>query len=140
MREERARRLYTALDGIEVPQPVDWEQPQAAAFRAAMNDDFNTPLAVAVLFDWRRAQPHALAAGGAAAQRGWARLGALQQRRALSCRAAGSTRERHRGTNRETAAAARRRGATLPKPTASATSWPRARHRAEGQRRRAPPG
>ena len=46
------RRLYTALDGIEVPDvPLDWAQPQAAAFRAAMNDDFNTPVAVAVLFD-----------------------------------------------------------------------------------------
>ena len=45
-------RLYTALDGIEVPDaPLDWAQPQAAAFRAAMNDDFNTPVAVAVLFD-----------------------------------------------------------------------------------------
>ena len=46
------RRLYTALDGVELHDaPVDWTQPQAAAFRAAMNDDFNTPLAVAVLFD-----------------------------------------------------------------------------------------
>jgi cysteinyl-tRNA synthetase len=46
------RRLYTALDGLDVPErPVDWQQPQAAAFRAAMNDDFNTPVAVAVLFE-----------------------------------------------------------------------------------------
>ncbi|QTN25170.1 cysteine--tRNA ligase [Rhizobacter sp. AJA081-3] len=46
------RRLYTALDGIDVPAiEVDWGQPQAAAFRAAMNDDFNTPVAFAVLFD-----------------------------------------------------------------------------------------
>jgi cysteinyl-tRNA synthetase len=46
------RRLYTALDGIDVPaQPVDWQHPQAAAFRAAMNDDFNTPEAFAVLFE-----------------------------------------------------------------------------------------
>jgi cysteinyl-tRNA synthetase len=30
---------------------VDWQQPQAAAFRAAMNDDFNTPVAVSVLFE-----------------------------------------------------------------------------------------
>jgi cysteinyl-tRNA synthetase len=46
------RRLYTALDGIDVPvTAVDWSQPQAAAFRAAMNDDFNTPEAFAVLFD-----------------------------------------------------------------------------------------
>jgi cysteinyl-tRNA synthetase len=48
------RRLYTALDGLAVPaRPVDidWAAPQAAAFRAAMNDDFNTPLATAVLFE-----------------------------------------------------------------------------------------
>jgi len=46
------RRLYTALDGVEAKSaPPDWTQPQAAAFRAAMNDDFNTPVAVAVLFE-----------------------------------------------------------------------------------------
>ena len=46
------RRLYTALDGLDVvATPVDWTQPQAAAFHAAMNDDFNTPVAVAVLFE-----------------------------------------------------------------------------------------
>jgi cysteinyl-tRNA synthetase len=46
------RRLYTALDGV-TPSDValDWSQSQAAAFRAAMNEDFNTPLAVSVLFD-----------------------------------------------------------------------------------------
>ena len=47
------RRLYTALDRLEVPDdtPIDWSQPQAAAFREAMNDDFNTPLAVSLLFE-----------------------------------------------------------------------------------------
>ena len=46
------RRLYTALDGLDVAeQPVDWAEPRAAAFREAMNDDFNTPVAVAVLFE-----------------------------------------------------------------------------------------
>ncbi|MES2991946.1 MAG: cysteine--tRNA ligase [Pseudomonadota bacterium] len=47
------RRLYTALDGIvgEDGGEIDWAQPQAAAFRAAMNDDFNTPVALAVLFE-----------------------------------------------------------------------------------------
>jgi cysteinyl-tRNA synthetase len=46
------RRLYTALDGV-VPSDaaLDWSQPQAAAFRAAMDEDFNTPLALAVLFE-----------------------------------------------------------------------------------------
>jgi cysteinyl-tRNA synthetase len=46
------RRLYTALDDIDVPATeMDWSQPQPAAFRAAMNEDFNTPGAVAVLFE-----------------------------------------------------------------------------------------
>jgi cysteinyl-tRNA synthetase len=46
------RRLYTALHGLTVADaPIDWEQGQAAAFRVAMNDDFNTPAAVAVLFE-----------------------------------------------------------------------------------------
>ena len=46
------RRLYTALDGLTVAAaPIDWSLPQASAFRAAMNDDFNTPVAMAVLFE-----------------------------------------------------------------------------------------
>jgi len=46
------RRLYTALDGVTpADAALDWSQPQAAAFRAAMNEDFNTPLALAVLFE-----------------------------------------------------------------------------------------
>jgi cysteinyl-tRNA synthetase len=45
-------RLYTALKGWDVVAgPVDWEDPRAARFRAAMNDDFNTAEAVAVLFE-----------------------------------------------------------------------------------------
>jgi cysteinyl-tRNA synthetase len=48
------RRFYTALSSVEeVPAlaSIDWNQPQAAAFRAAMDEDFNTPGAVAVLFE-----------------------------------------------------------------------------------------
>jgi cysteinyl-tRNA synthetase len=47
------RRLYTALDAIgDVPaQPIDWQEPHAARFKAAMDEDFNTPIALAVLFD-----------------------------------------------------------------------------------------
>ncbi len=45
-------RLYTALKGIEATAgPVDWNGPHAQRFREAMDDDFNTPEAVAVLFD-----------------------------------------------------------------------------------------
>jgi len=47
-------RLYTALSdvdlGAETPA-VDWDEPHALRFREAMDDDFNTPLAVAALFD-----------------------------------------------------------------------------------------
>jgi cysteinyl-tRNA synthetase len=46
------RRLYTALDSVPLADiEVDWTHPRAAAFRAAMNDDFNTASAVAVLFE-----------------------------------------------------------------------------------------
>jgi cysteinyl-tRNA synthetase len=61
-------RLYTALKGVtasivsgeQTSSPdkgrpggvtVDWNTPHAARFKAAMDDDFNTPEAVAVLFD-----------------------------------------------------------------------------------------
>jgi len=45
-------RLYTALKGVAAAAgKVDWNDPHAARFREAMNDDFNTPEAVAVLFD-----------------------------------------------------------------------------------------
>ena len=69
-------RLYTALksapspsiplpqagEGSQFPSPasgrgargegaVDWNEPYAQRFKAAMDDDFNTPEAVAVLFD-----------------------------------------------------------------------------------------
>jgi cysteinyl-tRNA synthetase len=48
------KRLYTALQATppgDAALEVDWQQPSAAAFRAAMNDDFNTPAALAVLFE-----------------------------------------------------------------------------------------
>jgi len=46
------RRLYTALDAVPAADvAIDWSQPQAKAFRDAMNEDFNTPGAMAVLFE-----------------------------------------------------------------------------------------
>jgi cysteinyl-tRNA synthetase len=47
------RRLYTALGTVPVAEtpPLDWQAPAAAAFKAAMDDDFNTPGAMAVLFE-----------------------------------------------------------------------------------------
>ncbi|GAB4120907.1 MAG: cysteine--tRNA ligase [Sideroxydans sp.] len=45
-------RLYTALKSVPVGAgAVDWNEPHAQRFKAAMDDDFNTPEAVAVLFD-----------------------------------------------------------------------------------------
>lgn len=45
-------RLYTALKAVDAdPQAVDWNEPHAQRFRRAMDDDFNTPEACAVLFD-----------------------------------------------------------------------------------------
>jgi len=45
-------RLYTALKGFDVaPEPIEWADARAKQFREAMDDDFNTPEAVAVLFE-----------------------------------------------------------------------------------------
>ncbi|HXE46911.1 MAG TPA: cysteine--tRNA ligase [Ramlibacter sp.] len=46
------KRLYTALE-LVAPANVelDWAQPHAAKFKAAMDNDFATPEAVAVLFE-----------------------------------------------------------------------------------------
>jgi cysteinyl-tRNA synthetase len=46
------RRLYTALDAVPpAAVQLDWSDPQAARFAAAMDNDFGTPEAVAVLFE-----------------------------------------------------------------------------------------
>jgi cysteinyl-tRNA synthetase len=57
------KRLYTALNliapsadserdgGQKAPESIDWNSPWAARFAQAMNQDFSTPEAVAVLFD-----------------------------------------------------------------------------------------
>ena len=45
-------RLYTALkDTPPDTQALDWNEPFAQRFAEAMNDDFNTPVAVACLFE-----------------------------------------------------------------------------------------
>lgn len=45
-------RLYTALRGTTAePAPIDWNHPQAARFKTAMDDDFGTAEAFAVLFE-----------------------------------------------------------------------------------------
>ena len=45
-------RLYTALkETVPDAAPLDWSEAHAQRFADAMNDDFNTPIAIAVLFD-----------------------------------------------------------------------------------------
>lgn len=50
------KRLYTALDLVTPavaanPENIDWTNPYAQRFQSAMNDDFGTPEAIAVLYD-----------------------------------------------------------------------------------------
>ncbi len=49
------RRLYTALAAVapdaRETRSIDWSDPYAARFRSAMDEDFGTPDAMAVLFD-----------------------------------------------------------------------------------------
>ncbi|WP_439256553.1 cysteine--tRNA ligase [Lonepinella sp. BR2271] len=47
-------RLYTALRGCETDLSLETEDPYVVAFKEAMNDDFNTPGALAVLFELAR--------------------------------------------------------------------------------------
>ena len=76
------RRLYTALDAValDAPAVVDWSDRRAAAFHAAMNDDFNTPIAVAVLFELAAEVNRSKSTSDAALLKGLgATLGVLQQ-------------------------------------------------------------
>ena len=46
------KRLYTALRSVDALKvEIDWLNPYAARFKAAMDEDFGTPEAMAVLFD-----------------------------------------------------------------------------------------
>jgi cysteinyl-tRNA synthetase len=46
------KRLYTALDLVKpAPMKIDWILPFAARFKSAMDEDFGTPEAIAVLFE-----------------------------------------------------------------------------------------
>ncbi|MBA4175944.1 MAG: cysteine--tRNA ligase [Leptothrix sp. (in: Bacteria)] len=77
------KRLYTALDaaGEMAPLPaIDWAEPRAAAFKAAMDDDFNTPGAMAVLFDLAGSVNRGAAADAALLKALGGVLGLLQQR------------------------------------------------------------
>ena len=74
------RRLYTALDAAgPVPdQAVDWADTRAAAFKAAMDDDFNTPAALAVMFELTTAVNRGKTADAALLKALGATLGLLQ--------------------------------------------------------------
>jgi cysteinyl-tRNA synthetase len=78
------RRLYTALDGIELldaNSDIDWSLPAAATFRQAMDEDFNTPGALAVLFHLANECNRTRAPAAGALLRALAgTLGVLQQR------------------------------------------------------------
>ena len=45
-------RLYTALKEVAADgQALDWEEDHARRFAEALNDDFNSPIAIAILFE-----------------------------------------------------------------------------------------
>ncbi|MHB1100222.1 MAG: cysteine--tRNA ligase [Burkholderiales bacterium] len=74
-------RLYTALDGIDAENiEIDWEEPHAKRFRQAMDDDFNTPEAISVLFDLANEVNKSHSAGGAGLLKGLGRVLGLLQR------------------------------------------------------------
>jgi cysteinyl-tRNA synthetase len=67
------RGLYTALDSSVVVKPtLDWDHPYAKRFKEAMDDDFGTPEAIAVLHEMagrinsgdKALAPHLKALGG----------------------------------------------------------------------------
>ena len=74
-------RLYTALKNVPAATvDIDWDEPHAARFRDAMNDDFNTPEAVAVLFDLANEVNRSKSAGTAGLLKSLAgHLGLLQR-------------------------------------------------------------
>lgn len=50
--QQSLRRLYTALDGVPAQAiELNWQDPYAARFKTALDDDFGTPEAIAVLFE-----------------------------------------------------------------------------------------
>ncbi|MBX3635806.1 MAG: cysteine--tRNA ligase [Rubrivivax sp.] len=83
LEESRAalRRLYGALQAAGAPAAaaIDWNEPRAAAFKAAMDDDFNSPGALAVLFELATEVHRGQAADAALLRALGAVLGLLQQ-------------------------------------------------------------
>ncbi len=50
----RLERFYNALDGVEVGEVADLDNEFSTRFHEAMDDDFNTPEAIAALFELAR--------------------------------------------------------------------------------------
>ena len=74
-------RLYTALKGVSAAVGgVDWSNAYAARFKVAMDDDFNTPEAVAVLFDLANELNKSQSAGDAGLLKSLAGMLGLLQR------------------------------------------------------------
>jgi cysteinyl-tRNA synthetase len=72
-------RLYTALKSTGAASAVDWQEAHARRFRAAMDDDFNTPEAVAELHQLANAAFRGEAAAGAQLRALGGVLGLLQR-------------------------------------------------------------
>ena len=72
--------LYRALEPVPLNVPaVDWSEPRAARFKAAMDDDFNTREALAVLSELARAANSGSAESGALLRALGGVLGLLQR-------------------------------------------------------------
>ena len=86
-------RLYTALKGTPpAAVSIDWSEPHAARFRDAMNDDFNSAEAVAVLFELANEVNRSHSAAHAGLLKGLgAVLGLLQRDPTLFLQSAPST-------------------------------------------------
>jgi cysteinyl-tRNA synthetase len=86
-------RLYTALKGTPpAAVSIDWNEPHAARFRDAMNDDFNSAEAVAVLFELANEVNRSHSAAHAGLLKGLgAVLGLLQRDPTLFLQSAPST-------------------------------------------------
>ncbi|HUF19130.1 MAG TPA: cysteine--tRNA ligase, partial [Burkholderiales bacterium] len=73
-------RLYIALKDFGEKGEPDWSNPLAQRFREAMDDDFNTPEAFAVLFELANEVNRTGASGSAALLRGLASILGLLER------------------------------------------------------------
>ena len=88
-------RLYTTLrDTPPASAAIDWSNPHAARFREAMNDDFNTAEATAVLFELASEVNRTHSAADAGLLKALAGLLGLLQREPSAFLQGGATRER----------------------------------------------